>query len=345
MVNRKIAPLLMLVISSFMACSQDDESSATPSFEVFLTGSATDVSTETSFGIALMGGADAFTLAETKAFQFLVDKSGGGDFVVLRASGGDGYNDFIFRDIGSVNSVRTIIVDTKAKAEDPILVDLLEKAEAVFIAGGDQNKYVRFWKGTPLAATLNSLINEKKIPIGGSSAGLAILGEYYYGASAGSVTSSEGLSNPFHENMSGLDTDFIEVSYLASIITDSHYAARDRQGRHFTFMARVVTDYSLANNTIRGVGVDEATAVLVEADGLSSVVGDGSTYFLEATGGAPETCVANTPLTWDRNAQAVEAYIVPGTSDGSHSFNFNTWSGTGGTQEYWSATDGNFIRQ
>jgi len=339
MVNRKIVSLLMLVVSSFMACSQDDEGAASPSFEVFLTGNASDVNTETSFGLALLGGADAFSLAETKAFQFLVDKSGGGDFVVLRASGGDGYNDFIFHDIGGVNSVRTIIVDAKTIAEDPDLIDLVENAEAIFIAGGDQNKYVRYWKDTGLANALNALINEKKIPIGGSSAGLAILGEYYYGASAGSVITSEGLSNPYHENMNGLDTDFLEVPYLSAVITDSHYADRERQGRHFAFMARVITDFNIADNTMRGVGVDEATAVLVEPDGNASIIGDGD------DGAEPETCVSNSPLTWNINAQAVSAYVVPGTDNGSNTFNFNTWSGSGGAQEYWSANNGNFVRQ
>ncbi|MDX1627622.1 MAG: cyanophycinase, partial [Fulvivirga sp.] len=312
---------------------------------VYLTGDGADVTTSTSFGIALMGGADAYTTAETAAFEFLTSKSGGGDFVVLRSSGSDGYNDFIYTDIGGVNSVETIIVDSRKDADHTTTETLVRNAEAIFIAGGDQSDYVNYWKDTKLEAALDYVINTKKAPIGGTSAGLAILGEYYYGAFGGSITSSEALADPYHRDMDGLEGGgFLNVDYLDNLITDSHYGERGRQGRHFTFMARIIADYGISATQMKGVGVDEATAVLVEANGSSQIYGDGNAYFLIGTTGSPEVCTSNTPLTWDHNSQAVSAYVVPGTSDGSNTFDFSNWNGNGGTQEYWSAIDGNFVR-
>jgi len=39
------------------------------------------------------------------------------------------------------------------------------------------------------------------VPIGGTSAGLAILGEFSYAALEGSATTAEATANPFHENV------------------------------------------------------------------------------------------------------------------------------------------------
>lgn len=312
---------------------------------VYTTGDATDISTSTSFGIALMGGADAYTTAEAEAFQFLVNKSGGGDFVVLRASGSDGYNSFVYDDIGGVNSVETIVVDSRTDADHTTTETLVRNAEAIFIAGGDQSDYVNYWKDTKLEAAINYALNTKNIPIGGSSAGLAILGEFYYGATGSSATSSEALADPYNSGMAGIDGgSFLSVNYLTDLITDSHYNERDRQGRHFTFMARLVQDFGVAYGSVKGIGVDEATAVLVESNGSSKVYGSGNAYFLKGYGGTPETCQSGTPLTWNRSGQAVSAYVVPGTNNGSNTFNLSSWSGSGGSSEFWYANSGNFTR-
>ncbi|MBL7870800.1 MAG: cyanophycinase [Cyclobacteriaceae bacterium] len=312
---------------------------------VYYTGDQSDVTTTTSFGIALIGGADSDTNAETAAFQFMTAKSGGGDFVVIRSSGADGYNNYVYSVIGGVNSVETIIVDSRAKADHALTETLVRNAEAIFIAGGDQSNYINFWKDSKLEDAINYAINTKHVPIGGTSAGLAILGQFYYGAFNGSITSSAALSNPYHKDMAGLGGGgFLNVSYMTNVITDSHYNERDRQGRHFTFMARLVQDFSVSYSNVKGIGVDEATSVLVETNGTSKVYGAGNAYFLQGFGGTPELCQSRKSLTWNRGGQAVKAYVVPGTTNGTNTFNFNTWSGAGGTSQYWSANAGNFVR-
>lgn len=312
---------------------------------VYTTGDPADVTTTTSFGIALIGGADSDTNAETAAFQFMTSKSGGGDFVVLRSTGADGYNDYVYSIIGGVNSVETIMVDSRADADHTLTETLVRNAEAIFIAGGDQSDYVNFWKDSKLEDAINYAINTKHVPIGGTSAGLAILGQFYYGASAGSITSSAALSNPYDKNMAGLGGGgFLNVSYMNNVITDSHYNERDRQGRHFTFMARLVQDFGVTYNNVKGVGVDEATSVLVESNGTSKVYGAGNAYFLQGFGGTPELCQSKKALTWNRSGQAVKAYVVHGTTSGTNTFNFNTWSGSGGTSQFWYANAGSFVR-
>ncbi len=48
---------------------------------------------------------------------------------------------------------------------------------------------------------LNNFINVKQGVIGGTSAGMAILGNYYFTAANGTVTDEQALSNPYHSRM------------------------------------------------------------------------------------------------------------------------------------------------
>ncbi len=45
-------------------------------------------------------------------------------------------------------------------------------------------------------------INNRNIVMGGTSAGMAILGEYIFNAKNGTVTSEEALVNPYREDVS-----------------------------------------------------------------------------------------------------------------------------------------------
>lgn len=117
-----------------------------------------------------------------------------------------------------------------------------------------------------------------------------------------------------------LNRDFLVLPNLEGIITDSHFVTRDRMGRLVTFMGRIVKDgWALS---VKGIGIDEMTAIAVEANGTATVLGSGSAYFLR-TPGMPEVCKINTPLTF-RN---IPVYRVSGLA----TFNFPTWSGSGGT--------------
>ncbi|WP_083340258.1 Type 1 glutamine amidotransferase-like domain-containing protein [Nitrosomonas communis] len=59
-------------------------------------------------------------------------------------------------------------------ANDEFVVNTINQAEAIWIAGGDQSNYTNYWKGTPVQEALNDRILQG-IPIGGTSAGLNVL--------------------------------------------------------------------------------------------------------------------------------------------------------------------------
>lgn len=286
-------------------------------YDYYLTGSAADAIGDTTFAIGLMGGGtDVDAL-----FTWMSDHAGGGDFVVIRASGADGYNEYVF-DLGDFDSVETLVLLNRDASFDAFVLQTIRNAEALFIAGGDQSRYVNFWKGTPVEDAIHELA-AKGIPIAGTSAGTAILSEFAYAAQRQSATSSTVLANPFHHDVT-LERDFLQLPHMSGLITDQHLIERDRIGRTLTFMARIVQDGWATES--RSIAIDRETAVLVEASGDATIVANADhptpyAYFI--SGGAPEVCQPNTPLTY-LNLAVFRA--EPGSK-----FDIPRWAGHNGT--------------
>lgn len=301
-----------------------------------VTGDTSDVQTTTTPGFVLMGGGTDVDAAIT----WMLQRSGGGDVVVIRAAGTNAYNDYMYG-LYPVNSVETLLIDSKSLANNSQVAARIRQAECLFIAGGDQWQYVSYWKGTKVNDAINYLINTKKVPMGGTSAGCMILGQAVYDAQNGSVTSSQVLSNPYN-NLTTFTTNFLKISVLAQTITDTHYDTRKRQGRQFGWMARLFQDSGY--NNAKGIGVSEKTAVCIDENNMGKVFGSGVAYFLNAQTqrGLPENCTHGNPLTWNRQRKAISAYLITGNNTGSGSVNLNTWQNfTGGQAQWWWANSGN----
>jgi cyanophycinase len=304
-----------------------------PTVVSYLTGSSADVNTSTLGGLLLMGGSTDVDAA----IAWQLNRSGGGDIVVIRATGADGYNTYMYNMV-PVNSVETLIIDSREKANLAEVSQKIRNAEGLFIAGGDQWNYVNYWKNTLVEDAINYLANTKKVTIGGTSAGLAILGSNYYSAQNGTITSAQALANPYDRSLTIGVNDFVSAPYMQNIITDSHYTQRDRQGRHITFLARLMKDFG--QTTVKGIGVDEQTAVCIDEAGMGKVFGINSAYFLQNNDSAAETCVAKKPLVWMQNNQAVKAYKINGSPTGNGLFNATNWTFSGGIQYYYYVNNG-----
>ena len=287
-------------------------------YQYFRAGSSHDVETKMRPGFALMGGGSDLD----DAFKYMCERSGGGDFLVLRASGDDDYNPYI-QGLCKLNSVGTLILTSREAANDPFVADTIRHAEAVFIAGGDQAHYINWWMDTPVQQALNEAI-ERGVPMGGTSAGLAVQGEFIYSAQGDApddedLSSPLTLANPFHPRVA-IVHNFLTNALLKNVITDTHFAARDRMGRTLVFMARILQDGRARQ--IGDIAIDERTAVLLDADGQSTVVGAGNAYFLRSTQ-PPEICRRETPLTF-------RGIAVRSLHAGEH-FDVKQWSSAGGT--------------
>jgi cyanophycinase-like exopeptidase len=285
-------------------------------FQAFIVGNPADAQPAPTLspGLVIMGGGTDVDAA----FQWMCDRAGGGDFVVIRTTGTDAYNPYIQELCPQMDSVETIIITSVTGANSAYVSSHIQNAEALWIAGGDQSTYTETWRGTAVQTGVNFLLNSKLAPVGGTSAGLAVLSQFIYTGQLGSVTSSQALANPFHRYVT-LERDLFQSALGVDKLYDSHFVTRDRLGRSLVFLARIVNNGWATQP--RGIGVDERTALLILPNGSATMVGSGAAYFLQAPGPA-QVLAEKTPMTYLN----IGVYKVPqgGT------FNFATWTGTGG---------------
>ncbi|MBV0881690.1 cyanophycinase [Noviherbaspirillum sp. L7-7A] len=362
------AGLALLLATQPAAIAGTRKPASTASYSYFATGNpdaaVSAPSTLNAPSFVLMGGGPDVD----EAFRWMIDRAGitpktGGRFVVIRATGTEAYNPYIYysNDASStssppaelwvggaalgLSSVETLVIPSIEAANDETVNAIVGRANAVFIAGGDQADYIRYWKGTRLDGTLKSLM-AKNIPLGGTSAGLAVLGQFDYAALNGTVTSKQALSNPYNKYMT-LDPappaptgGFIAPPALANLITDSHLDSRDRMGRLFAFVARLVRpDGSTGcsggilpagggTGTARGIGIAVETALLVQGDraGVTarrvtnpSTSTESAVYFVRPLN-PPTACLDGKPLT-------MTTVEVQKLTDSGTVFNLGEWSG------------------
>jgi cyanophycinase len=276
-----------------------------------------------------------------EAFQAMCIANNGGDFLVLGTSTfNKNYYSYIRNacvDAGKpANSVAILIVPDAAAANDPFVITTIANAEAIWIAGGDQSNYINYWSGgtTSVQYALNQKINSRAgVVIGGISAGMNILSDFVYTAQGTTtVTSTIALANPNSPSIT-LIRDFVEVAALHGLICDPHFVTRDRMGRDLAFLYRIYNHWGFVAD---GVGVDEATAVVISQDAKShwtaEVLGIGKAYFLHPTV-LPSVIASGSPL----DGVTVEVIRVGATG----AFDLTHWAPiSGGSLYHVTATAG-----
>ncbi len=337
----KIFRIVFVAVVIFASCKKDntpnpfDPNAPKPTKPVArpasmgIVGDSTDVKTTTSAGVVIMGGgADV-----DAAIKWMIARSGGGDVVVIRSSGTDAYNAYI-KGLGTVNSVETLKIDSRKLADDASVAHIIRNAEMLFIAGGDQADYVGYWKGTKVMAAINYLLTEKKVPVGGTSAGAAILGNYYFSAERGGLESVDALVNPYGQRVSIGKDDLLRTPFLQNVITDQHFSQRGREGRSTVLLGRIMKDW---NKTPYGIAVDEKTAVCIDENGIAEVIGTNKAFFLKTEGTKKaEVFEEGKPVTWNNDGKAIEVTAIAGTGTNSK-FNIATFEPTNavGMEKYW----------
>ena len=288
--------------------------------------------------VIMGGGPDVDEAYRWMLQQAGITKATGGRLVVIRTSGTDAYDPYLLYSDqnNSINipavdgfvggaylgltSAETLIITSRDGANDPFVNAVVGTANALWIAGGDQGTYLNLWKGTQLETTIAALL-KKNIPVGGTSAGANVLGQFVYSALNGSVTSPQALSDPYNKYMtfdptpfSG--TSFVNVPALTNTFVDPHFDSRDRMGRLVTFVSRSIGSQSnnsgcaggiLTPSGARGIGIDVETALEIQVSPSSghyiaqrvtniSTTSSSAVHFLRPQT-SPATCAARKPLT------------------------------------------------
>jgi cyanophycinase len=174
---------------------------------------------------------------------------------------GQNYED-IFRGLGAESAI-SLPYRERVDAERGDWLEALEQATGVFFTGGNQLRLSATLGGTQVASLVRRL-NAQGIPVGGTSAGAAILPEHMiaYGGIggtplAGMVSLAPGL---------GLTNRFL---------IDQHFRQRDRLGRLLSALS--------FNPFAVGLGLDEDTAAFISPDNLVRVVGSGAVTVVDVS--------------------------------------------------------------
>lgn len=178
--------------------------------------------------------------------------------------------------------------------EEVDLVENLEKLDnvnVVFFSGGDQNRLVKYLEGSEFLQKIRSIYENGGV-VSGTSAGAAVMSEVMI---TGKQYSDESETPAFDKIQKGDVLTSKGFGFLKNIIIDQHFIIRKRENRLFS----VLKDYP----AFRGVGIDEATAIVIKPDNTMSVVGKSQVLVFE-------------PIY--RNPNELDEYVIKILKDGDN---------------------------
>ena len=156
------------------------------------------------------------------------------------------------------------IIDSRDRAQDPKVAEMILEADGIFLGGGDQVHLVTTIGGSRVGRALAEAYTAGAV-VCGTSAGAAALTETIL---AGGEPDEYGRMQDLH-----LGPGFGLLGFRAVI--DTHFTQRRRLQRLFMVIAR--------NAELMGLGIDEDTAMVIR-EHLGEVVGKGSVTFVDGRG-------------------------------------------------------------
>lgn len=150
------------------------------------------------------------------------------------------------------------------------MLDSIKKASLIYIPGGDQKRFMHIVLNKPIHDAIRIAYKSGSV-IAGTSAGAAVMSKL--------MISGNQIKYPkYTGEFQTIEAKNIELSeglgLVDNVIIDQHFIKRMRMNR----MISVV----LENPSLTGIGIDEATAILVKGDS-ATVIGDNQVIVLRNT--------------------------------------------------------------
>jgi len=235
------------------------------------------------------GGGENYNDWSDIPYRWFVQAADSGKIINIDVATTSDWYPAYFRSFGAAQSSRSLQIATLSAANDSATYYELISARGIFIEGGDQWTYVTTWKGTLVEDAIHYVFQQGGA-IGGTSAGLAVLGDVCISARYGTLYPEDAAYNPFHYKLT-LEDDFLHV--LPGCITDSHFLQRGRLGRLVPMLARRFIQYG---EDLTGIGVDEKTALCVGPDRVATAYGKASVTILYKSPASRVECVTGQPV-------------------------------------------------
>lgn len=241
------------------------------------------------FILAVGGGREDYGDWSDEPYRWMVEKAQYGKIINIDVDAASDWYPAYFVHLGAAPSSRSRQIPDRHTANDETIYQELKSARGIFIEGGDQWDYVESWKNTLVQKAIREVYSSGGV-IGGTSAGLAVLGEIVFDAKYGSARPEKAVYDGYIPQIH-FETDFLNL--LPNIITDSHFTMRGRIGRLVPMLARLHTENPGRNFT--GLGIDENTAVCIDSNLIGKVFGEASVTVLYKTSSSKILCEPGKP--------------------------------------------------
>ncbi|NHZ89981.1 cyanophycinase [Massilia sp. CCM 8733] len=152
-------------------------------------------------------------------------------------------------------------VSSRLDANDAAKAAELARADGIFITGGDQKRLLALIGGTKLDKALHAAL-ARGASIAGTSAGASAMSAHML---------ADGKADLHPEK--GAVSLGAGIGFVQRVVIDQHFSQRQRLARLLTVVAQ--------NPYLLGVGIDEDTALLIEAGGGIEILGAGAVTVID----------------------------------------------------------------
>ncbi|MFN3927792.1 MAG: cyanophycinase [Pseudanabaenaceae cyanobacterium] len=140
---------------------------------------------------------------------------------------------------------------------------LLDRFTGVFMTGGDQLRLCGLIGNTDFAKLLHDRVMQGQLVLAGTSAGAAAMAYH--------MISGGGSGETPHKEIVSMS---IGLGILPHVIVDQHFHNRNRMARLMTAVA--------GHPDLLGIGIDEDTCAIFEADQILKVIGKGTVTIIDS---------------------------------------------------------------
>jgi cyanophycinase len=168
----------------------------------------------------------------------------------------------IFARVG-VSKVTGLRPETREEANDPRMVDALKGVTGIFMTGGNQLRLSSVIGGTKLGAAILDA-HGRGVVVAGTSAGASAVATHMMAFGSSGATPKHRMANVS-----------VGLGLVVNVVIDQHFEQRTRLGRLLAVVAQ--------SPSLIGLGLDEDTAAIIDANDVLEVIGRGSVTIVDGT--------------------------------------------------------------
>jgi cyanophycinase len=168
----------------------------------------------------------------------------------------------IFARVG-VSKVTGLRPETREEANDARMVDALKDITGIFMTGGNQLRLSSVIGGTKLGAAILDA-HGRGVVVAGTSAGASAVATHMMAFGSSGATPKHRMANVS-----------VGLGLVVNVVIDQHFEQRTRLGRLLAVVAQ--------SPSLIGLGLDEDTAAIIDANDVLEVIGRGSVTIVDGT--------------------------------------------------------------